>query len=200
VEADQIWLWALGRFFGMLLNVNLALYVVDPSLQMDGPNAGAYQAQQLASKMWSGLWVLGLINGFWILFSTHLGNTDAMVRNVTDILWTASPRIRNWKGGISRIYFLVLVCVTLFGGAALLFGKAMQLFKFLGFVANFVLAISSAQVLVVNNTLLPPQLRPAWWRNALLVVCCLFYSVGTYLAGTQQVPELLKAARALLPF
>ena len=198
VEADQIWLWALGCFLGMFLNVNLALFVVDPSLQMDGPNAGAYQAQQLATKLWSGLWGLGLINGFWILFSTHLGNTDAMVRNVTDILWTASPRLRERKGGISRIYFTVLICVTLFGGAALLFGKAMQLFKFLGFIANFVLAIASIQVLVVNNTLLPRPLRPSTWRNLMLLACCLFYSIGTVLAGSQQVPELLKAVRDLL--
>lgn len=200
VEADQIWLWALGCFFGMFLNVNLALYIVDPRLQLDGPNAGAYQAQQLAAKLWGGLWGLGLINGFWILFSTHLGNTDAMVRNVTDILWTASPRLRERKGGISRIYFSVLICVTLFGGAALLFGKAMQLFKFLGFIANFVLAVASLQVLVVNNTLLPRPLRPTWWRNLMLLACCLFYSIGTWLAGTQQVPELLKAVRSLLPW
>ena len=194
VEVDQIWLWALGCFLGMFLNVNLALAVVDPSLAMDGPNAGAYQAEQLATKLWGGLWYLGLINGFWILFSTHLGNTDAMVRNVTDILWTADPNIRRWKGGISRIYYTVLLLVTVFGGVALLFGRAMELFKFLGFMANLVLAVGAIQILVVNSTLLPKPLQPTWWRKAMLVVCFLFYGTSTCLTVRQQIDRLLTPA------
>lgn len=200
VELDQIWLWALGCFLGMFLNVNLALYVADPGMKMDGPNAGAYQAAQLVSKLgWNSLWFLGLINGFWILFSTHLGNTDAMVRNVTDILWTASSRARKQAGGISKVYFIVLVCVTIFGGIALLLGPAMSLFKFLGFLANFVLAIGAAQILVVNRTLLPPALRPSWWRQGILVITMLFYGTSTILVAKDQVEKLLAPAETAAP-
>ena len=39
----------------------------------------------MAEHLWRGLWVLALLNGFWILFSTHLGNTDLLVRTVTDL-------------------------------------------------------------------------------------------------------------------
>jgi len=192
VQIDQVWLWAFGCFLGMFLNVNLALAVVDPAVKMDGIAAGAYQADQMAKQLWSGLWYLGLLNGFWILFSTHLGNTDAMVRNVTDILWTANSSVRRWRGGhISTIYYTVLGVVTVFGAAALLFGKAMDLFKFLGFVANIVLAVAAFQILRVNCTLLPARLRPSWWRRGLLIVTGLFYTTTTILVLKQPVTDFL---------
>lgn len=200
VQADQVWLWAFGCFLGMFLNVNLALAVVDPTIKMDGIAAGAYQADQMSKSLWSGLWYLGLLNGFWILFSTHLGNTDAMVRNVTDILWTANSRVRKWRGGhISTIYYTVLGIVTVFGAVALLFGKAMDLFKFLGFIANVVLAIGSIQILIVNRTLLPKRLQPSLWRQGVLVVCFLFYSTTTILTVRQQLGFGVPAKAAAAP-
>ena len=33
---------------------------------------GAFQARYMAEKLWVGFWALCLLNGFWILFSTHL--------------------------------------------------------------------------------------------------------------------------------
>ena len=86
VLADQVWLWALGGFVGMYLNVNLASAIIPPGTNMEGQAAGAYQAQYLSDHLWRGLWYFGLLNGFWILFSTHLGNTDVLVRTVPDTL------------------------------------------------------------------------------------------------------------------
>lgn len=188
VNIDQCWLWAGGCFFGMFLNVNLALAIVDPSQKLDGLAAGAYQAEHMSRQLGSWLWYAGLLNGFWILFSTHLGNTDAMVRNVTDILWTASPGTRRaHPRGILQLYHRVLAAVTLFGGCALLFGKAMDLFKFLGFMANVILALGSLQLLAVNHRLLPRALRAPLWRQGLLVICCLFYTTSTVLVVWQQL-------------
>ena len=107
--ADQMALWAVGCFLGMFLNVNLVLHIVGPGTPVNENTLGAFQALYL-SKFWTGLWWLALINGFWILYSTHLGNTDCLVRASTDILWSASPRIRKWSA--SKLYATILVMLT----------------------------------------------------------------------------------------
>lgn len=190
-KADQIWLWAFGCFVGMFLNVNLATALIPPGTNMEGLNTGTQQAAAMTG-LWRGFWYLALLNGFWILFSTHLGNTDVMVRTVTDIWWVASAKMRErTKGQISRLYYSILAVVTIWGCAAVLWGEAMQLFKFLGFLANLVLAISAVQVLIVNTTLLPRELRPTYIRRGILVACALFYGVFFVLMANNEFQKLL---------
>ncbi len=196
VKADQIWLWGMGCFIGMFLNVNLATALIPAGTSMEGTNVGTQQAVAM-SALWSGFWILALLNGFWILFSTHLGNTDVMVRQVTDIWWVASDKIRERaKGQISRLYYSILAVVTVWGCFAVLWGEAMSLFTFLGFMANLILAISSVQVLIVNTTLLPKELRPSWFRRGMLVVCTLFYTTFFVLMGSKEVLKFFPAAPA----
>ena len=90
VHADQIWVWGLFCFLGMFLNVNLATAIIPHGTDLQGLAAGAYQAEYLR-RIWPGFWFLTLFNGFWILFKTQLGNTDILVRTVTDAVWMASP-------------------------------------------------------------------------------------------------------------
>ena len=191
-KADQIWLWGLGCFIGIFLNVNLATHLVPQGANIDGTNAAMYQVETM-TKYWSGFWVLALLNAFWILFSTHLGNTDVMVRTITDIWWVASPRVREKTGGqISRLYYLILIFVTIWGCFAILSGEALALFKFLGFIANLVLAVSSVQILIVNTTLLPRELRPSLLRRAALIGCVLFYGIFFFLMATGEIRSLSK--------
>lgn len=191
VQLDQVWLWALGCFVGMYLNVNLATAVIPAEENIQGVGAGVYQVKYLAEHAWSGFWILGLLNGFWILFSTHLGNTDVLVRTVTDTLWTASSRVRGWRGGsISTIYYGLLAVFTIFGVIAVNFGSAMQLFQVLGVIAGGVLAIAAAQILIVNTTLLPPELRPSIWRRIALILCGVCYLVVTALMVWDQVRKM----------
>ena len=179
VHADQVWLWAGGCFVGMFLNVNLATSVVEQGQSMEGIAAGAFQAKHMAENLWQGFWFLALINGFWLLFSTHLGNTDVLVRTVTDILWVASPRVRErGQMRISRIYYALLLIFTIWAFFAVHWGHALALFKILGFVAAPIMTLAALQILRINTTLLPPQIRPAMWRRIALVICTLFY--GTF--------------------
>jgi hypothetical protein len=53
----------------------------------------------------------------------------------------------------------------------------MTLFQALGVVASLVLALGSVQILIVNTSLLPPELRPPLWRRAALLACAVFYAV-----------------------
>ncbi|MCC6585306.1 MAG: Nramp family divalent metal transporter [Bryobacterales bacterium] len=176
VSADQTLLWAGGCFIGMFLNINLATSIAPPGADLSDVGAGAFQAKYMAEHLWHGFWFLALLNGFWILFSTHLGNTDTLIRTVTDILWIAGFH-RSKGAHVGRLYYTVLAAFTLWAVWAVNWGSAMTLFKALGVVAGPILAFAAVQVLIVNTTLLPPELRPSLWRRAGLVGCTLFYVV-----------------------
>jgi hypothetical protein len=188
---DQALLWGGGCVVGMFLNVNLATRIIPPSEQLSGYAAGAYQAHYMAEQLWWGFWALALLNGFWILFSTHLANTDCLSRTVCDLLWTGFPRVQRW--GVSRLYAGLLIVFAAWGFVAVNFGDVRRLFEILGVVASLVMAIGGVQILRVNTRFLPPELRPPLWRRAGLLLCSLFYGLitaallrdqlGTWLGG-----------------
>ncbi|SVA94111.1 uncharacterized protein METZ01_LOCUS146965 [marine metagenome] len=176
VAADQVWLWGMGCFVGMFLNVNIATAVIPEGTDMDHMAAGAFQAKYMADQLWTGFWFLALLNGFWVLMSTHLGNTDVLIRTVTDVVWVASPKLRERRRmNVSKLYYGLLAAFTVWGMFAVNWGHAMTLFKILGAVAGAILAIAPIQILMVNVTLLPTELRPPLWRRIGLILCTLAY-------------------------
>jgi hypothetical protein len=169
--ADQTVLWAMGCFVGMFLNVNLVLHITQGS-QVAQRTLGAFQAEHLAT-FWQPLWWLTLVNGFWVLYSTHLGNTDCLVRSSSDILWSASPRVRKWSA--SKLYATILLAFTVWALFSANLGGVLELFTVLGIVANPIMAIAAVQILRVNTRFLPKEIQPPYWRQAGLIVCALFY-------------------------
>ncbi|MFO0976433.1 MAG: Nramp family divalent metal transporter [Planctomycetaceae bacterium] len=173
---DQSILWAIGCVAGMFLNVNLAQAIVTPDNIPTDSAAGAFQAAYMAEKLWSGFWVLALVNGFWILFSTQLGNTDCLTRVSSDVLWAGFPKLRSARA--SRIYLCLLVALSVWGVGILAIGKsAFELFQYLGLIANPILAIGAFQILRVNTRFLPKPIQPPLWRRACLVLCGVVYGV-----------------------
>lgn|GEM_PF-66004 len=170
---DQVVLWAFGCVLGMFLNVNLAAMLVPPGVEFKGIGAGTFQAEYMAKNFWWGFWYLALLNGFWILFSTHLGNTDVLVRTVSDISCVAFPRMRKWS--ISRLYACLLFFLTVWAVFAVRMGTVLQLFEVLGVVACPIMSIAAIQILRVNTRFLPTELRPALWRRMGLVLCSMAY-------------------------
>ncbi|HWS87918.1 MAG TPA: Nramp family divalent metal transporter [Pyrinomonadaceae bacterium] len=191
--ADQVWLWGGGCFVGMFLNINLATYIMPQGTDISRVGAGAFQAQYMAEHLWAGFWFLALLNGFWILFSTHLGNTDLLVRTITDIVWVGSPSARAWRGGdIRRIYYGILFGFTAWGLFAVNRGDAMGLFKIIANMAGVVLAIASVQLLIVGYRLLPREIQPPAWRRAVLALCALFYMTFSALVIWSQIKPLFQ--------
>jgi hypothetical protein len=181
VHADQIWVWGLFCFIGMYLNVNLATFMIPAGTDLQGLAAGAYQAKYLAERIWPGFWFLTLFNGFWLLFKTQLGNTDILVRTVTDALWMSSKKLREWKGGrIQRIYYGVLAAFSLWGVFAIRLASPMKLFTILANIAGIVLAIAGVQIFLVNRRFLPKAIRPALWREVSLLACAAFYAFFSF--------------------
>jgi len=170
---DQAALWGVGCFFGMMLNVNLMAAIVEPGAKLDGYAAGAYQAEYIERHLGAAFWVLTLLNGFWIVYSTHLGNTDGLVRTVCDIVWAGFPSVQRWSA--SRVYAGLLAALTAFGLVAVRMGSVIELFKVLGVVASPIMALAAIQIRRVNTHLLPPALRSPLWGRVGLDLCALIY-------------------------
>ena len=190
VHADQIWVWGLFCFLGMFLNVNLATAIIPHGTDLQGLAAGAYQAEYLR-KIWPGFWFLTLFNGFWILFKTQLGNTDILVRTITDALWMSSSRAREWKRGIRAIYYGILLLFSVWGIIVLRSASPFQLFKILANMAGIVLMIAGVQIFLVNRRFLPPVLRPRSWREAGLLLCSAFYAFFAYFVVRDLIRSLI---------
>ncbi|MGH9373801.1 MAG: Nramp family divalent metal transporter, partial [Vicinamibacterales bacterium] len=189
VHADQIWVWGLFCFLGMFLNVNLATAIVPHGTDLQGLAAGAYQAEYL-SKIWPGFWFLTLFNGFWILFKTQLGNTDILVRTITDAVWMSSGRARSHRLGIRAVYYGILIAFSIWGVFVIRSASPFQLFKILANMAGIVLMIAGIQIFLVNRRFLPRALRPPRWREAGLLLCSAFYAFFAYFVIRDMVSSL----------
>ena len=95
---------------------------------------------------------------------------------------------------ISRIYYTVLLIFTVWAFFAVHWGHALALFKIMGFIAAPIMTLAALQILRINTTLLPPEIRPAKWRRIALVICTLFY--GTFFII--QVPAVIENLTALV--
>ena len=139
-----------------------------------GPRAGRARGPAMA--------VLLALVSVWILFKTQLDILEATVRSLTDMLWSASPRLRGWRGGdVRAVYFGVLAVVVAWGVVAIGLSQPIVLLQVAANVAGFVLALGSLHILRVNTTLLPPELRPSRARQAMLVAMSVFYGFFVWL-------------------
>jgi len=189
VLIDQSGLWAIGCAVGMFLNVNIAIALIPGDSELTGYGAGAFQAEFMAKTLWNGFWFLCLLNGFWVLLSTQIGNTDVLVRTTADICWASWPRLRQRKS--SRLYAAILLAVVTWGVVALAIGEnALSLFKVLGAVASPILAIAAFQILRVNTRFLPRELQPPLWRKVGLLGCGLFYGIVSAMLASQVLSDL----------
>jgi hypothetical protein len=179
VHADQLGVWGLFCFVGMFLNVNLATAVIPHGTDLQGLAAGAYQAEYL-SRIWPGFWFLTLFNGFWVLFKTQLGNTDILVRTITDAVWMSSERARRSRFGVRAIYYGILILFSVWGVIVIRSASPFQLFKILANMAGLVLAVAGVQIFLVNRRFLPPAVRPPLWRVVGLLACSAFYALFTF--------------------
>ena len=190
---DQSGLWAIGCAVGMFLNVNIAIALIPGDSELTGYGAGAFQAKFMAETLWNGFWFLCLLNGFWVLLSTQIGNTDVLVRTTADICWASWPRLRARKA--SRLYAAILLAVVTWGVVALAIGEnALSLFKVLGAVASPILAIAAFQILRVNTRFLPPELQPPLWRKLGLLGCGLFYGIVSAMLAWKVISDLVSTS------
>jgi len=90
----------------------------------------------------------------------------------------------------------LLLVFTVWGVVVVHFAGAMTLFQILAAIAGFVLVPAGIQILLVNRRMLPPELRPSWWRQAALVLCSCFYAIVTALVIWDKVAPYFQIGKS----
>jgi hypothetical protein len=178
VRADQWGIFCSGALLGMVLPAIVYVTFIPGGSDIQGLGISAALASATGAA--AGPWLGGAIAllGAWILFKTQLDNLEAMVRSITDILWTGSPRVREWRGGdVRAVYYTVLAIVVAWGIVAMRLAQPVVLLKLGANAAGVVFVVASLHLLYINTRLLPPHVRPPMWRRVALVATAVFYAV-----------------------
>jgi hypothetical protein len=182
VKVDQWIIYFLGAIAGMVLPALLYVTFLEPGQDIRGFGIAA----TLANAMEARLPLMGGVVAFlgaWILFKTQLDVMEGMVRGVTDMLWTGSKRVRNWRGGdVRAIYYTLLGIIVVWGMLALKLAQPIVLIQISANVAGVTFVIAGLQLLYVNTRLLPEAVRPAIWPRVGLVALVAFYGFFSFLS------------------
>ena len=192
VDVDQYLVWGVGCFLGMILPALITLQFIPLGTKFFNQfGIAVYQAQYIVSATGNEfLWNTTLLIGFWILFSTQIGITDAFVRMVTDIIWAGNNSQSSEEPpeeDIRTVYYTVFLLFSLTGILILFLDVRPLLLILIGAnIAGLNMAIVSLHTLYVNRTLLPAELKPPLWREIVVILGAIFYGF----LFIKAVPEL----------
>jgi hypothetical protein len=182
VKVDQWIIYFFGALAGMALPAVLYVTFLEPGSDIRGYGIAAALASAMAERLPLAGGVVAFL-GAWILFKTQLDVLEGMVRGVTDILWTGSKRIRNWRGGdVRAIYYTLLGVLVVWGMIALKLVQPIMLIQISANVAGLTFVIAGLQLLYVNTRMLPEHVRPGIWPRVGLVGLVVFYGVFSFLS------------------
>lgn len=187
ILTDQLLVWGPGCFMGMalpaLLSMQFARYstvtaeqakVAESIITSDGIRHAGF-APALAST----LWILALFTGLMVMLPSQMSVVDDFSRRWTDAIWTANRRVRNsmQPHQVKWIYYSILGTYVLWSFVcAYLFRSQPRLMTdVIANLNNVAIGFTSFQLLWVNHTLLPRELRPRWYQTAGVIGCGLFY-------------------------
>jgi hypothetical protein len=177
VRADQWGVFCVGAAVGMMLPAILYVTYLPAGSNIQGLGISAALANSIGTREGAALGILIAVLGAWLLFKTQLDLTEALVRAITDILWTGSRRVRAWKGGdVRAVYYTVLAIAAAWGIFALRLAQPIILLQIAANVAGFVFVVASWHLLYINTRYLPAEIRPSRARQLVLVAMSGFYA------------------------
>ena len=191
---EQYVVFGLGCFIGMALPALMTVQFVPAGTDMaQGWAASVHQANGIAKIFGSAAWFLTLLNGFWILFSTQLGVVDTFARTVTDIAWSASPRVRSATGeDVRKVYYSLLFIYAIFGMWAISQAQPFTLIVIGAFIAGFNFVILGIHTIIVQYKFLPREIRMPRWRAGVIVAMVLMFTFFTVLGIKSRWQDILK--------
>ncbi|MBI1875531.1 MAG: Nramp family divalent metal transporter [Acidobacteria bacterium] len=176
LNVDQWLIFAIGSVAGMMLTTLMSLEFIPHGTQVSGWAVADLQASNIAVRHGAIFWYLTLMTGFWVLFKTQLGNSDGLVRSVTDMLWSGSIAARGWcRGDVRKIYYTVMTVFIVWGCIALNLAQPLTLVVIGANVAGLNFVFVSLHTIVVNRKFLPVELRPPIWREILVAFGAVFF-------------------------
>lgn len=206
VLVDQIYVWAPGCFMGMalpaLLSLQFAPYSDLVGKKLDWAQSlitadGMRHAPQFPAALANAMWIITVFVGLLVMLPSQMSIVDDFSRRWTDILWSGSRRIRATLRGnaVKRIYYSILgtyvlwtvVLTYLFST----YGTPKLMTLVIANLNNLAIGVTSFQLLWINCTTLPVEIRPRWYHRAGVVLCGVFYLGMAFLVFlTKQLPML----------
>ena len=181
ISYDQWGVFFAGALLGMALPAILYTSAIAPGKEIRGLAVAAELANAMSAQGGVLTFTLGFMS-VWVLFKTQLDLLEGMTRSITDVLWSGSRRIREWRGGDVRvIYYTVLGVVVAWGIFALMLTQPIILLQLGANMAGLVFVIAAPHTLYINLKFLPKELRPPVWRRVVLVLMSIFYAFFVYL-------------------
>jgi hypothetical protein len=181
---DQWILFGFGCWLGMWLCVTFAVGIIPPGTKLAGWAVAGYQGEAIRKILGTPGWVWVQLIGFWVLFGTQLGVTDAAARQTADMLYNMFPNLRKFvKDDIRKIYYIVFAFIVLWVIMMISVVKLPLTYILIqANIAGFVFVYGGIQTLVVNNKFLPKAIRPNWFENLMIVCLVVFYGFFTFFA------------------
>ena len=177
---DQAAVWMAASFIGMALPCMLSLQFIR-NATVAGDRVAAMTAQGISEHHpeWGGLfWTLTLLCGFLVLAPGQISVGDQVARRWTDILWTASSRVKRLGGTrVKYVYYTILSIYGVWGLFVLWRLPALDIAKIGAVLGNFALGFSALHAWYANMALLPKPLKPHWLLQ-LGVLCCGLFFIG----------------------
>jgi len=162
IRRDQA-VWIFASILGMALPCMMSLEFIR-NATVTGDRVAAMTAEGIALRYPSlaGLfWFVTLLCGFLVLAPGQVSVGDQIARRWTDMVWSASPRVKRLgQGEVRYLYYGILLAYGMWGLVVLWLFPALQIAKIGAVLGNVALGVSSLQALYVNRRLLPPTLRP----------------------------------------
>jgi hypothetical protein len=200
VRRDQLAIWMPACFVGLALPAMLSIHFLPQGTIASEWTAAAMTAQGVSDHVaqtwgpaWARpMWFAVILCGLLVLLPTACQTADGIIRRWVDVLWTASPRLREVETHrIRQIYFRVLVGYAVFGVITLSVSHSPgTVVKIATNIYNFALGISCFHTLYVNLTLLPGPLRPGWLARIGLATAGLFFLALASIAAAQTARAL----------
>ena len=206
ILTDQLIIWAPGCFMGMalpaLLSLEFAHYseLYEQTNKLDWSRAmitadGIRHAANFSPSTGAILWLVTLFVGLMVLLPSQMSIVEDFSRRWTDVIWSASPHARDKMRDdqVKYIYYTLLFSYVLWTMvAAYLFstyGTPKLMTDIVANLNNLAIGVTSFQLLWVNVTLLPHELRPRWYHQLGMVACGFFYlGLSTLVFVTKQWP------------
>jgi hypothetical protein len=178
IVRDQAAVWIPASFIGMALPCMLSLQFIR-NATVEGNRVAAMTAEGISLRHpeHAGLlWTLTLLCGFLVLAPGQISASDQIARRWTDIIWTASSRVKRLGGDrVKYVYYSILCVYGVWGLFVLWRLPALDIAKIGAVLGNIALGFSALHALYANRTLLPKALRPHWLLEIGTLLCGIFF-------------------------
>ena len=173
--------WLTGATTIILLSL-LSFTTVYHQVSTGGIGFLFQEASAIVSNTWPIVGVIFLTVVGTMLFSTQLSVMDATSRITSENLIIINKN--KFKPiNLSKYYFIFLWTQIILGIIILSIGfsEPMSLVTISAFLNALTMFIYTVLILWLNNTTLPKELKPSWWRKVVLSLVILFFAIFSLL-------------------